>query len=247
MRRNYYVYYLIDPVTRQPFYVGKGTGRRMYEHYRVRNKLKNPLLKAKLCKLHQQGKAVVYEKVLINVNEEEAFEKEKTLIAQHGKKIDGFGSLCNLTNGGEGNSLVWTKAKREQRSKMMKGSRGNLPIRNKPVSQYTLGGVFIADFPSAKAASEQVIRANRSYITQCCKQKRRSAGGFLWCYQDQSPQKFTKKYYRPVKQFSLDMRHIQTFESLTQAQQHTGIELHNISECCRGKTNTAGAYIWQYA
>lgn len=246
MQRNSYVYYLTDPDTGQPFYVGKGSHRRMYEHNRIRNRLTNPLLKAKLCKLHKSNKPIVYEKVLINATEEEAFKKEVADIATYGKKIDGTGILCNLTDGGEGSNLSWTPERRKQKSKSMKGKRGYLPIVAKSVSQFTLDGQHLADFPSAKVASEKIKEANQSYITQCCKDKRRSSGGFLWAYKGRSVPLFTKKYYKPVVQKSTNGALLRTFCSLTEAEKHTGVELHNISACCRGKSKTAGGFVWRY-
>jgi len=245
MNRNFYTYCIIDPDSRQPFYVGKGSGTRMYEHNRVRSRLTNPLLKNKLCKLYQRGKKPVYEKVLINVSEAEAFQKEKELISYYGRLINHTGILCNLTEGGEGNSTAWTNVRRKILSTKMKGKRGYLPIIEKPVSQYSLDGKLLASFSSCKLASE-VTKANASYISQCCKGKRRSAGGFLWCYYGSSPPIFSKKYFRTVRQLSLDGILIRTFRSLTAAQHATGVMLHNISECCRGKSKTAGGFIWQY-
>ena len=244
---NYYTYLLIDPDTMQPFYVGKGVGRRMYEHHRVRGRLINPLLKNKICKLHDEGKQIVYEKVLVNVDEPTAFKKEQELIQQYGRKIDRSGILCNMTVGGEGNSSSWTEKRKQEQSNRMKGKMGNLKVIQKAVSQYSLDGKHFADFPSAKVASECVVKANQSYITQVCKGKRKSAGGFMWTYKGDPVSVFTKAYYRPVEQYSLDGKLLQAFQSLTHAQTTTGIELHNISEACRGNSKTAGGFIWRYA
>lgn len=246
MKKIFYVYFLIDPVTGQPFYVGKGSKRRMYEHYRLRNRLTNKLLKNKLCKLYQLGYKVLYQKVLENVTEQEAFEKEKQLIQKYGKLIDKTGILCNLTNGGEGNSCSWSQEKRKKTSERMKGKRGHLPLIQKPVVQYTLHGEYIRTFPSALQASKEVPKANHSYIIQVCKGKRNSAGGFLWSYEGNIPLKFIKKYYQRVQQFTLKGELIATYDSLTQAQKLTGIKVHNISQCCRGKSKTAGGFIWKY-
>jgi hypothetical protein len=246
-RKNFYAYLLIDSSTNQPFYAGKGTNRRMYEHYRVRNRLKNPLLKNKILQMVRDNVPITYDKVLINVNEQQAFQKEIELVNMYGRKIDRTGTLCNLTEGGEGSSISWTEEKKQAKSKAMKGSRGYLPIRSKPVSQYTLEGEHITDYTSAKVASDVVPGANRSYITQVCRGKRKSAGGFIWVYKGNPVPVYTKQYYRPVEQYSLTGKLLQTFQSLTHAQTTTGVELHNISEACRGNSKTAGGFIWKYA
>lgn len=246
MRQNFYVYLLLDPTTGQPFYVGKGTGRRMYEHYRVRSRLSNPLLKNKLISLANAGLKPTYNRVLVNATEAQCFFQERELIAQYGKKVDGTGILCNLTDGGEGNSAHHTEESRQQRSARMKGSCGYLPIRRRPVSQYSLSGDLLSTYPSAKVASELVIGANRSYITQCCKKKRVSAGGFLWTYEGESPAEYCKQSHSAVQQFTKEGMLIQEFASLSEAERVTGTTKHNISQCCRGKSKTAGGYIWKY-
>lgn len=246
MRQNFYVYLLLDPTTSQPFYVGKGTGRRMYEHYRIRSRLTNPLLKNKLIKLADDGLKPIYERVLINAAEDQCFSLERELIAKYGKKVDGSGILCNLTDGGEGNTASHTTEQRQKRSERMKGHRGTLPILDRPVSQYTTDGTLISTYPSAKVASETVSGANRSYITQCCKKKRVSAGGFLWSYEGDPPKPYIKQSQRGVHQLSTDGTLIQIFASLTAAECTTGVTKHNISQCCRGKSKTAGGYIWKY-
>lgn len=246
MRQNFYVYLLLDPTTCQPFYVGKGTGRRMYEHYRTRSRLTNPLLKNKLSKLADSGLKPIYERVLINATEDQCFVLERELIAKYGKKVDGSGILCNLTDGGEGNTASHTTEQRQKRSERMKGHRGTLPILNRPVSQYTLAGDLVSTYPSVKMASESVPGANRSYITQCCKKKRVSAGGFLWSYEGETPNAYIKQSTSAVEQYDANGNYINTFISLTEAENATGVTKHNISQCCRGKSKTAGGYVWKY-
>lgn len=247
MSNYYYVYYLIDPNNMQPFYVGKGSKNRMYQHFRIRNTIDNIYLKEKLCYLAARGQKPIYEKVIINIPEKLAYQKEIELIKLHGRLIDKSGILCNICEGGNGcTGSSWSESRRKETSDRMKGARGYLPIMMRPVSQYTLTGDHIKDFPSAKVASESVKGANRSYITQVCKGKRKSAGGFIWTYKGNPVPEFSKKYYRAVNQYSLDGNLLATFQSLTEAQNQTGVELHNISEACRGNSKTAGGFIWNY-
>jgi len=69
-----------------PYYIGKGKGRRLYDH---RGKNCNPPKdKSKIIKLKQ------------NLTEEDAFKHEIYMIAVFGKKCDGTGILMNIADGG---------------------------------------------------------------------------------------------------------------------------------------------------
>lgn len=99
---SYYVYILIDPRNDLPFYVGKGTRNRMYQHVVIvkRNKItnRNKHLTYKIQKiLHSGFDDVKYIKVFEHLDESIVFEKEKELI----KEI-GINNLCNIYLGGEG-------------------------------------------------------------------------------------------------------------------------------------------------
>ncbi len=98
---KYYVYQLIDSRNKKVFYVGKGQKKRMYDHVKdVKRGLipnrNNKKLGNKIEKILSIGK-IKYKKVLVTENEQEAYNKEKELIAEIGLE-----NLCNITNGGEG-------------------------------------------------------------------------------------------------------------------------------------------------
>lgn len=225
---TYYVYILTDPRTGQPFYVGKGTGNRMMYHQTSATRNYPDAIKPhhhRIREILAAGMQVVYDKVMLNVTEGQALNKERALIEHYGRVVTGTGSLLNLTRGGQ---------------------RGG--ATEKPISQYTVIGEHVADYSSAKSAAEQVPMANQGYITQCCKGKRVSSGGFLWAYKGDPTPTYTKKYYRAVEQRStITGELLNTFNSLTHAQLATGVKIHNISECCRGKSKTAGGFVWHYA
>lgn len=225
MELIYYVYVITDPRDSQPFYVGKGKGHRITQHERTARKPASvndlPHI-VRIRELLELGMVPMYEKVLFNVSEQAALLKEEQLIDGYGRQWNGTGCLLNTSRGGKPHGIT-----------------------ERAVSQYSLDGHFIKTFKSALVAGEETT-ANQSYITQCCKGKRRSSGGFLWAYQDAPAPTFTKQYYRAVHQFSINGDLVATYRSLTEAQNATGIELHNISEACRGNSKTAGGYVWKY-
>lgn len=52
---------------------------------------------------------------------------------------------------------------------------------------------------------------------------------------------------RPVMQFTTDGEFIAEYEFAKQASDKYGIDLSSIIKCCRGKSKTAGGYVWKYA
>jgi len=105
---NYYTYaYLREDKT--PYYIGKGTGRRIYS--KNRKGLKPPNDKSRIIFLKQ------------NLTEEEAFKHERYMIAVFGRKDNGTGILRNLTDGGDG-VLNWGTP--EQRSEIAKKAQAKL-------------------------------------------------------------------------------------------------------------------------
>jgi len=97
MKKSYYIYLHVRKDNGVVFYVGKGTdeGNLIFERSKAteRNKWwKNIVNKTE------------YEIKIVNTfdSEDKAFQKEKELIKKYGRKDLGFGTLVNLTDGGEG-------------------------------------------------------------------------------------------------------------------------------------------------
>ena len=54
---------------------------------------------------------------------------------------------------------------------------------SRKILQYSKSGDFIIEWKSA-AEVERMLGINNSHIIQCCKGKRKSAGGFVWRYKE---------------------------------------------------------------
>ena len=96
-----YVYIYLDPrKDNEPIYVGKGTKEsRMTYHL---NDCKNPILESKIKKIRKEGLEQIVQKIKDNISNEDAIELEKNLILKFGRIDLKNGTLCNLTDGGEG-------------------------------------------------------------------------------------------------------------------------------------------------
>ncbi len=132
MRNDFYVYVLLD--TRrpgnfqygrftfdyEPFYVGKGKGRRDISHFRLGNINKDLNLKKNLKRIHKIRKILELGlppkvvRIKTNATEQVAFKLECRAIEIIGRGSKG--PLCNLTDGGEGASgYVYTEEGRKKK------------------------------------------------------------------------------------------------------------------------------------
>lgn len=143
------------------------------------------------------------------LTEQEAKSKETELIAAWNTQDNKHG--YNISSGGEGMSgyrpseevrqkwsAVRTGKKRsdETKQRISENSVFRCPERRdevirkiaeskyKPVTAISLDGSFLQTYPSIKHAANALglSEAHRSRISECCKGKRKSTGGFRWQY-----------------------------------------------------------------
>ncbi|XKM40339.1 NUMOD3 domain-containing DNA-binding protein [Rhizobium ruizarguesonis] len=98
VHRDYYVYAWLRPCG-NPFYIGKGRGKRDKAP-----KYSNPLFQRIVSKLKASGKEANIIRLHENLDENEAHRLECIEIARYGRRNNGTGILANLTDGGEGAS-----------------------------------------------------------------------------------------------------------------------------------------------
>ena len=51
---------------------------------------------------------------------------------------------------------------------------------------------------------------------------------------------------KAVTQYTNGVQFVTTYPSTMEAERQTGVNHRNISQCCNGKRNSAGGYIWRY-
>jgi len=150
---KFYVYIYLDPrkpgkykygeyeFDYEPFYVGKGLGKRIYRHLQL---LDNFLPKSnkikKIIKETENNPVIV--KFKENLTEIESFDLERVLIKIIGRKDLKLGPLTNLTYGGEGTS-GW-KPSKETLLNMGKSHKGSIFSENhiKNLSKSLSGRIF---------------------------------------------------------------------------------------------------------
>lgn len=138
--------------------------------------------------------------------------------------------------------------------KFKEASRNNAKIshekRQRSVTQYTLTGKKVREYKSATIA-EKDYGFNASDINSCCRNKLRTAGGYIWRYTEEP---LTKEHIdwcnefvsQQVIQRTKDNEVIKIWNNAKEVQNKLGIHQSSIRRCCIGKQKTAGGYIWEY-
>ncbi len=127
---------------------------------------------------------------------------------------------------------------------------GPVPTWN-PVVCFDLDGNRIAEYPNYQMAIDATHEDFRT-IVSCCTTHKNSSHRYQWRYWNEVKEltkietvlPYTDK--KQVIQYNLKGEQIAIYNSLTEAEQLTGILLSNISTVCHGKAKSAGGYIWRF-
>lgn len=100
-----YVIWRCDKPHCEPMYVGKGKGRRVFNHFYAKDRTN--LLKKAICdKMRRKGFEPIYSLIGVEMTDEEAMELETSAIRKVGRIIERKGPLTNFTEGGEGSAVT---------------------------------------------------------------------------------------------------------------------------------------------
>lgn len=112
-----YLYRHIRLDKNEPFYIGIGNDK--YYNRAFAKTGRNKIWHNIVSKTEYEVE-IIYD----GMSKEQAFEKEKEFIKLYGRKDLGTGTLCNLTNGGEGGfGVVRTEEFKKRASERMKGKK----------------------------------------------------------------------------------------------------------------------------
>jgi hypothetical protein len=106
MKNNWYVYRHIRLDKNEPFYIGIGCKKNYERAYQIKPERRNNLW----CKIFSKT-TIKIEIILDNLTKSQASEKEKEFIRLYGRKDLNTGTLCNMTDGGDG---IWNCIRSEE-------------------------------------------------------------------------------------------------------------------------------------
>jgi len=229
---SYYVYVILD--TRkpgeynykdlsfeyEPFYVGRGKGRRTKTTLKEGNDYK---LK-KIDKIEKEGCEVKVIKLYDNLSFKESQKLEIDVISKIGRYDLNNGHLVNFTDGGEGRKNIVISD--ETRKKMRKARLGVEPWNK---------GVSCSDETRKKISQSLSGENNFNYGKHFSEEHKRKLSE-----SNKVPQCLS------VMQYDLDGNFIEEFKSMLDAETQTKINKTSIGKCCRNINNTAGGYKWEF-
>lgn len=175
----YTIYGLICPIRKTIRYIGvtsRPLQERLNEHLKTSKDL-NPYRYNWIQKLKRNKKTPGIVPLAEYKTEEEAYAKEIDFIKFFRKAVGK--KLTNIHDGGK-KPPSWLGKKHTKKAKknMIKAKKKV----SKPVNQFdSWNNTLITTFPSARAAS-RALNIDSGSIIQCCKEKRKTAGGFKWEY-----------------------------------------------------------------
>lgn len=117
----------------------------------------------------------------------------------------------------------------------------------KPVSQFSLNGKWIANFPSMKKASN-LLNICATAITECCKGNKKSAGGFMWALKTKKRKikSYKNNLTRSIRQYSQSGKLIKTWKSQSEAAHALNFRPSGIWLTCQNRQKTSCGFIWKY-
>lgn len=131
--------------------------------------------------------------------------------------------------------------------------KGNIPVyhprQTVAVIQLDKNGTFVRKYNSIKEAQD-AAGVNSCNIIICCQKSNLSAGGFQWIYEkDYDPNKIyppVKVHERRVVKLTIDMKYIETFDSVSLAAASVGKKSPAIIRNCKHPHLTAYGFKWMY-
>ena len=122
--------------------------------------------------------------------------------------------------------ITWKENNSKEHLKHKLGTSINEDL--KPVWQYTMDGVYLANYISQNEAARQVDSASQQTISLCCREEIKSSGGFRWFYtkQDNLQPIENYQYYNKIYEYCPILKKlINTYNSIEDITDSTNEEV----------------------
>lgn len=169
---EYYLYRHVRLDKNEVFYVGIGTkilGTTFKVKYnRSIQKSKRNIIWQRIVRKSDYRVEIIFE----SNSQDEIKQKEVEFIKLYGRKDLGTGTLCNLTDGGDG---VTNRQFSEETLKKMQFSN----VLCYEVFVYLINGQYLTKYSSAMEATRK-LNLTRCQVNACCNGKQKSCNGYLF-------------------------------------------------------------------
>lgn len=251
---SFYVYVYRDSAG-NPFYVGKGQGKRSKTHLHACHNSKRrsygTMLYTKLRKMARLEEIPVIDIVKDNLAEEDAFRWEKHYITLWGRRDIKTGCLCNHTEGGEGQTGL--KHSEESRQKMREVQTPRL----RELAKAQRGKKLSAERCAKMAEAQRGRKHSPESIEKTAAAHRGMKRSAETCRRiseaNSNPSKETREKMskaRKIPVVALDIKtgeDLMEFDSAKDAGSFFGVTNAAITNALRGKVRTSVGCRWRYA
>lgn len=120
--------------------------------------------------------------------------------------------------------------------------------QNSLIFQYDLDGIFIKSWDKISTISDE-LNIHRSSISDCIYGRLKSAGNYIWKYEEQVPPKAYKqnRNTRKIKKYDLEGIFLEEYPSIKEAANDNNVTPSAIDSCLRGRSHSSAGYIWKYS
>jgi group I intron endonuclease len=265
--KKYYVYALLDTSKPgiyvygdlvfyyEPFYIGKGTDNRDYHSAFDRH---NSFKKNKIKSLNKKNIKVLSIKVFEDLNEQDSFNIETSIIKKIGRRDLKLGPLTNLTDGGEGRTNIIVSDETKNKISKTKKSQ-NLHSKHTESTKTLLKQInqgqnnpFYGKHHSEEVKEEQSLRVSganhpmfgKKHDEETIKKIKEKRNQVV--IQEKMNQISKELNSKSVLQFTLDGDFLKEYSSIKEASIETGLSESIIGKCCRGVIKNPRKFFFKF-
>lgn len=247
-----YVYAHIRLDTNEVFYIGisdKSCKSIKNKYKRAYNKISRNNFWFKITNKSEYKVVILHDNICWN----EACILEIKLIAFHGRRNLGLGTLTNLTDGGEGikgykmseeniqRTIERQKGKKQSLETIEKRRQSNSGFKHTEETKKKLSLSHLGKTLSQET-KDKLSKANKGRIVS---EETRLKLSKVWLGRKRNV-KSRPHFYKKVDQYDLNMNFIKTFDSITEASLETGILFTSICNNLNNRSKKTRNFIWFY-